>query len=213
MIPSSFNQPHSIAVRIWHWTFFVCIAATLVTVLLASTFFRTRNTTSMVQEQLQQKGVVVNQDQARAVAHEYNDKLWDIHRVIGYVLSALLLSRFLIELAQPREEKLIPRLKIAMGQRPEDPEAQGHRQHFVSVKTSYLVFYLIFLFMALTGLVLAFEDVAFLKGVHNLAKQVHSFLQYLIYAFILIHLIGVTRADLGRDPGMVSGMIHGKKRA
>jgi cytochrome b561 len=222
MSPSTFNQPHSLAIRIWHWTFFVCIAATLVTVLLASTFFRTRNTISMVQEQLQQKGVVVNQDQARAVAHEYNDKLWDIHRVIGYVLSALLLSRFLIELAQPREEKLIPRLKIAMGHRPEVAEGQGQREHyaeeqarrrhFVSVKTSYLIFYLIFLLMALTGLVLAFEDVAFLKGVHNLAKQVHSFLQYLIYVFILIHLIGVTRADLGRDPGLVSGMIHGKKR-
>ena len=55
--------------------------------------------------------------------------------------------------------------------------------------------------MSLTGLVLAFEDVAFLKGIHNPAKQVHSFLQYLIYAFILIHLSGDTRADLGRDRG------------
>ena len=116
MTTSAFNQPHSIAIRIWHWTFFVCIAATLVTVLLASTFFRTRNTISMVQQQLQQKGVVVNQDQARAVARGvYTDKLWDIHRVIGYVLSALLLSRLVIELAQPREEKLITRLKIAIG--------------------------------------------------------------------------------------------------
>jgi cytochrome b561 len=213
MTHSSFNQPHSIAIRIWHWTFFVCITATLVTVLLASTFFWTRNTVSMVQEQLQQKGVVVNQDQARAVAHEFSDKLWDIHRVIGYVLSALLLSRLLIELAQPREEKLITRLKMAMGQRPEAAEEQGHQKHYISVKTGYLIFYLLFFLMALTGLVLAFENLAFLKGIHHLAKQVHSFLQYLIYTFILIHLAGVTRADLGRHPGLVSGMIHGKKRA
>jgi cytochrome b561 len=213
MTPSTFNQSHSIAIRIWHWTFFIAMAATLVTVLLASTIFRTRNTISLVQEQLQQKGVVVNQDQARAVAHEFSDKLWDIHRVIGYVLSALLLSRLLIELAQPREEKLITRLKMAMGQRPETAEEQGHQKHYISVKTGYLIFYLLFLLMALTGLVLAFENLAFLKGIHHLAKQVHSFLQYLIYAFILIHLAGVTRADLGRHPGLVSGMIHGKKRA
>jgi hypothetical protein len=74
MTHSTFNQPHSIAIRIWHWTFFIGMTATLVTVLLASTVFRTRNTTPLVQEQLQQKGVVVNQDQARAVAHEFNDK-------------------------------------------------------------------------------------------------------------------------------------------
>jgi cytochrome b561 len=212
MTPSTFNEPHSIAIRIWHWTFFICMTATLATVLLASTIFRTRNTISLVQEQLQQKGVVVNQDQARAVAHEFNDRLWDIHRVIGYVLSALLLSRLFIELAQPRKEKLITRLKRAMGQRPEAAEEQVHRQHYISVKTGYLIFYLLFLLMALTGLVLAFEDVSFLKGINHLAKQVHSFLQYAIYAFILIHLIGVTRADLGRHPGLVSGMIHGKKR-
>ena len=111
----SFKQPHSLAIRIWHWTFFLTLTATLVTVLFASTLFRTRNTIGLVQNQLQQKRITVTQDQARAVSHEFSDQLWDLHKVIGYVLCGLLLSRLIIEIAQPHEEKLRTRLKKALG--------------------------------------------------------------------------------------------------
>src|SRR5258708_4403126 len=42
-------------------------------------------------------------------------------------------------------------------------------------------------------------------------KDVHSIVQYLLYTYILVHLIGVVRADIGKYRGIVSGMIHGKK--
>lgn len=207
-----FNEPHSLAIRIWHWTFFGTITASLITVLLASTVFRTRNTIGLVQEQLQGKGLTVSNDQARAVAHEFNDKFWMLHTYIGYVLCGLLLSRILIEIAQPREEKLTVRLKKALGFRPGNALEKTGKQHYVQVKTTYLVFYLLIFTMALTGLGLAFEDVPFLKGIHRAIKQVHSFVQYFIYGFILIHLAGVIKADLdNKHSGLVSRMIHGKK--
>jgi len=59
-----------------------------------------------VQESLQEKGATVSKDQARAVAHEFSDKLWDLHKWIGFILCALLLSRLIIEITQPGEEKL-----------------------------------------------------------------------------------------------------------
>jgi Ni/Fe-hydrogenase 1 B-type cytochrome subunit len=211
MNPHSFLQPHSRAIRIWHWTFFIFISATLLVVLLASTVFRTGENISLVQEQLQQKGVVVSPDQARAVAHEFNDKLWDLHRLIGFVLCGLLLSRLLIEIYQPREERLNNRLKKALGFRSTIPIEMIENRHFIGVKATYLIFYALILLMALTGLVLAFEDVPFLKEIHQPAKQIHSLLQYFIYAFIVIHLVGVIRADLGHHKGLVSGMIHGEK--
>jgi Ni/Fe-hydrogenase 1 B-type cytochrome subunit len=211
MNPHSFLQPHSRVIRLWHWTFFLCISATIIIVLLASTIFRTRDNISVVQEQLQQKGVTVTSDQARAVAHEFSDKLWDLHRLIGFVLSGLLLTRLFIEIYQPREEKLRNRLKKAMGFRSTIPIEQIENRHYIGVKITYLIFYALFLLMALTGLVLAFEDIPFLKEFHQPAKQIHSILQYFIYAFILIHLIGVIRADLGHHKGLVSGMIHGEK--
>lgn len=211
MNPHSFLQTHSRAIRLWHWIFVLFISATIAIVLLASTVFRTGNNISLVQEQLQQKAVTVNSDQARSVAHEFNDKLWNLHKLIGYVLSALLFSRLLIEIFQPREERLRNRLKKALGFRSVIPIEQIENRHFIGVKYTYIIFYGLFLLMALTGLVLAFEDVPVLKEIHRPAKQLHSFLQYPIYGFIVIHLFGVIRADLGHHKGLVSGMIHGEK--
>ena len=118
---TTFHEKHSLAIRIWHWTFFLVLTASLVTVLFASTVFRTRNNIALVQDQLKEKGVVVTGDQARGVAHEFSDKLWDIHTVIGYVLCGLLLVRIIIEFAQPQDEKLGVRIKRAAGLRINDP--------------------------------------------------------------------------------------------
>jgi Ni/Fe-hydrogenase 1 B-type cytochrome subunit len=208
----TFNQPHSLAIRIWHWTFFLTLTATLVTVLFASTLFRTRNTIGLVQDPLQQKGITVTKDQARAVSHEFSDQLWGLHTVIGYVLCGLLLSRILIEIFQPREEKLKVRLKKALGFVPGNASEKTARTHYIRVKRTYLVFYLLILIMVLTGLGLAFEDNPLLKAWHGSIKQIHSFVQYLIYGYILIHLVGVIWTDGNRHNGLVSGMIHGKKQ-
>ena len=74
-----------------------------------------------------------------------------------------------------------------------------------------MAFYGVFAAMALTGLVLALDDIPRLDEYRQTARQLHSFLQWPIYFFIFIHLVGVIRADLGRDKGLVSGMIHGQK--
>jgi Ni/Fe-hydrogenase 1 B-type cytochrome subunit len=209
----SFNEKHSLAIRIWHWTFFVVLTASLIMVLLASTVFRTRNTSNLVQGSLQEKGLVASKDQARAVAHAFSDKLWDLHTYIGYILCALLLSRIVIEITQPGEEKLGKKIKKAMAFRLISSDRKEAQQHYLFVKWGYIVFYGLILIMALTGLGLAFEDLPFLKDLHGTIKQIHSFVQYLIYGYILLHVVGVVREDLGRHPGLVSGMIHGKKRA
>ena len=52
----AFNEPHSLAIRIWHWLLFILIAATITMVILATFGFRTGRNISLVQEQLQKKG-------------------------------------------------------------------------------------------------------------------------------------------------------------
>jgi cytochrome b len=211
MNPHSFLEPHSRAIRIWHWIFVIFITATIGIVLLASTIFRTRNTVPLVEEQLQLKGINVSQDQARAVAHEFNDQLWDLHRIIGYGLCILLVSRWFIGVSEPRNQRLKYRLQKAMTYQSTIPIERVQRRHYVNVKTLYLLFYAVFAAMALSGLVLAFDDIRQIHEFHQPAKQVHAFLQYAVYAFILIHLVGVIRADVGEFKGIVSGMIHGQK--
>lgn len=209
-IPKFFErQKNSVAIRIWHWLTFLGFTASLITVLLASTLFKTSQNVSTVIEQVAQKGGSLTKDQAFNVAHTYSDKLWDTHRIIGFVLCFLLLSRFFIEINQKKEEKLTTRIRTALNFHPTDPERIQERNHYVLVKRGYLVFYILFLTMALTGLVLAFEDVEFLNPLQKSVRNVHSFVQYGIYAYILLHLIGVVRADLHKNKGIVSGMING----
>jgi Ni/Fe-hydrogenase 1 B-type cytochrome subunit len=205
-----FEGPHSAAMRIWHWSLFLFVSASFVTVLLASTVFRTRNTAAMVGNELQAKGAIVNADQARAVAHAYSDKLWDIHKWLGFGISLLVLVRIIIELTGPRPERLGVQLKKALGLQPADRQTKMEVQQFIQVKRIYVIFYLALLLMALTGLGLAFEDIPFLRTMHSSIKQLHGFLQWVIYGFVLIHLAGVILADLGKHKGLVSRMIHGR---
>jgi cytochrome b561 len=207
----TFNEGHSLAIRIWHWLTFVTIATSLVLVLLGSTMFRTWDNIGLVREQLERKGAIVTKDQARSVAHEYSDKLWMAHKYVGYGLCFLLLSRFVIEAVQPSEEKLRKRIKQVLGIQTSALNEKEERRHYLFVKEGYLIFYILFLVMALTGLGLAFEDSPMLEDIQDPIKKIHSFVQYFIYAYILVHLIGVIRADAGKYPGLVSGMIHGRK--
>lgn len=209
---NSFNERHSLSIRIWHWVTYLALTASLITVLLGSTLFKTKNNIAMVKDELEQKGASVTNDQARAVAHEYSDKLWDAHKIIGYVICFLLLSRLIVEIAQPNEEKLKVKIRNAVRFRSKSLEELKEQSHYLIVKRAYLIFYLAILTMAITGLGLAFEDASYLKDIQKPIKSVHSFVQYFIYAFILFHIIGVIRAETGRYKGIISRMIHNKKK-
>jgi Ni/Fe-hydrogenase 1 B-type cytochrome subunit len=205
-----FNGMHSVAIRVWHWMSAAVIFGSIITVVLASTLFRTRNTISLVHDELQGKGAVVSQDQARAVAHAFNDLLWDLHKYIGFGLCALVLFRIGIEVMASPEKKLWVQLKKALWVKPADKEGKLEQQHYIQVKWIYVVFYAALILMALTGLGLAFEDVPFFKTYHGSIKQLHALLQWVIYGFIVMHITGVILADLGKYKGLVSGMIHGQ---
>jgi len=205
------RQRHSAAIRIWHWSFFIVLTASLVTVGLASTLFRTRNTIALVQTQLKAKGVLVDGNQARAVAHEFSDKLWELHTWLGYILCFFVVARIVIEMVQPSDERLSRRLGAALAFRPSSLQERGEQQHYLLVKRSYLVFYAAIAIMALTGLVLAFENIVLFKQWRAPVKQLHGFVQYVVYGYVLLHLAGVIRADLSQFPGIVSSMINGRK--
>ncbi len=200
------------AIRLWHWITFWAISASLVTVILGSTLFRTKNNVTMVQAQVEGKGGSVTSQQARAVAHEYSDKLWNAHRYIGFVLCFLFLSRLVIEAALSKEQKLSVRIRRAMKPGSGELSYLNDRRHFLLVKWGYVLFYLLLFTMAITGLGLAFEDVGLFRTYHGAISAVHSFTQYLIYLYILFHIAGVIRAEFTENKGLVSAMINGGKR-
>lgn len=209
-VPSLFIQRHAALIRIWHWLTFVLLMGSVLTVLLNSTLLNQRKNIVVVQEQLKAKGVTVTEDQAFSVSRVYEDKIWDVHKLVGFGLVFLLLSRVVIELALPGEEKIRSRFSHVLGLYRQNNVQKPEYRHYLGVKSGYLLFYIILLIMALTGLGLAFgRELAFSREFHHTLKEVHSFGQFLIYAFIVIHLVGVIIADITKSKGLVSGMING----
>ena len=202
-----FNDPKPASIRIWHWLAFLFFLASITTVIFASTLFTTKSNIPMVQEQVQQKGGSVTEKQAWAVAHEYSDKLWTLHKFIGYGLSFLLLFRIIAEVTISKEKKLAARIRAALNY----PAETIDRKHNLLVQYGYVIFYTLFIVMSVTGLILAFEDVKWLDPLHQLAENVHSIVQYGLYAYIVIHIIDVIRADLTKYRGIVSRMINGQR--
>ncbi|MDP2334958.1 MAG: cytochrome b/b6 domain-containing protein [Bacteroidota bacterium] len=209
---SLFLQSHSVQLRIWHWLTFLFLTGSIVTVLFNSTILSQRDNVKLVQDQLQSKVVTVTDDQAFAVSREYEDKMWGVHKLFGYGLAFLLLTRVIIEISQPEEEKLRNRLKkIILMSKQDDPNKAGYR-HYLLVKRSYMLFFILLFGMALTGLGLAFgRELGLSRGIHGGLKNIHEIVQYLMYAFVVIHLAGVILAENGRIKGLVSGMIHGNR--
>jgi len=205
--PVLFNQTKPALIRIWHWLAFLFFAASVTTVILNATLFKTKKNIEMVQVKVKEKGGNITLDQAKNVAHEYSDKLWNVHKFIGFGLVFLMVWRIIAEFIIARDKKWASRIKVANSL----PDDTYDKSHYIMVQYSYLIFYVLFFIMASTGLVLAFEDVEALKSIHKLAKDIHNLTQWGLYGFMTFHIAGVLLAELGEQNGIVSAMINGKK--
>ena len=210
-VKSPFIQSHSAALRIWHWLTFLFISGSIITVVLNSTLLSPRDNVKLVQEQLQRKGLTATEEQAFAVSHEYEEKVWDVHKLLGYGLAFLFLARIVIEFTQPNDEKVRSRIKRAIELK-KDPENKAEYAHYLRVRLSYALFFLLLLCMVLTGLGMAFgRNLGFTREVRGVLHNLHEIAQYLIYIFIVVHLAGVIIAENRGIKGIVSGMINGNK--
>ncbi len=209
---SIFIQKNSKAIRIWHWLTFLVVTSLIVTVLMASTVLNPRKNVPVVQNVLKEKGITVDERQSFAVAHMYDDKMWDLHKLLGYALTFLFLFRIIIEIRQAKDEKMQTRIKKTLLSYLQSPKDKKDERHYLIVKYSYLLFYAFLLIMVTTGMLIAFGgDLGIAGPTRHSIKEVHGFVQYLIYAFVFSHLCGVILADLGKAKGIVSGMINGGK--
>jgi Ni/Fe-hydrogenase 1 B-type cytochrome subunit len=210
-VEPSFRERHSLSIRIWHWTTFVTIFGSLITVLLAKTLLNTRSNISLVQENLQKSNITVSAVQARSVSHEFNDLVWNWHIYIGYVLAGLIAFRILIEFFQPKEQKLIPAIKKAMKYLKMPGADKKGAKHYLLVKCLYLFFYFSLLVQTSTGLFMVYsDDVDSLKNIRNIASDFHSVFMWVIITYIVAHVGGVVLAEIGKkNKGIVSDMING----
>lgn len=211
---SLFLQKNSAAIRIWHWLAFLVITTLIITVLMASTALNPRSNVPAIQNILAEKGVTVDAKQAFSVAHMYDDKMWEFHKYMGFMLALLVISRIVIEFTQNPGERNQTRIKNALYAFLQSKEGPGKKElkHYLLIKYVYLLFYMLIIMMVITGIIIAFGgDLGLTGQARHLVKEIHGFIQYFIYAFIIFHLGGVIISDLGKYKGIVSGMINGGK--
>lgn len=208
--PSLFQEKQALLLRLWHILFFLLVLSTIVVVIFAEQVFDTRANAPSVMEEALDRGVELNEKQARGIAHYFSEKLWVIHTFIGYGISFLLIFRIIIEFLVSREHRFGKRLMQALRLSPATDIDKKNRRHYLLVRFTYIIFYILILTMACTGLGLAFEDMEFFDKIHRPLKEVHEIGQYGIYAYVILHLTGVLIADFSRDKrGIISRMIGG----
>jgi len=210
----SFREKHSAALRIWHWSSLLVILGSLVTVFFAKVIFNTKDATKVVQDNLQKSNVTATADQAKSVAHEFNDIIWHWHTCIGYVLAALFGFRILLEFFQPGDQKVKRVIKNALKYLRQPAIDKANTTHYVIVKAGYLLFYFALLVQVCTGLFMAYSDgMANLKDLRHTMKNIHSVFMWVIVVYIVLHITGTIIAEqTKKQKGLVSDMINGGER-
>ena len=193
--------------RLWHWANTLLISLQLMTILFQKVIVKSRSAVT----ELQSSGKNVSVPQARELAHIISDRIWAWHIYFGWTLVALWVLRLGLQLTGPSELRFSARLlEVLRRYRLAPPADKGKAGKILFAKTTYALFYLFITIMVATGLILIYEDVSWLKGVHHLAEETHNVTMFLIIGFIVLHVVGVVWAENKQDHGLISRMVGGE---
>ncbi|MDO7853581.1 cytochrome b/b6 domain-containing protein [Hymenobacter convexus] len=195
--------------RFWHWANATLISLQLMTILFQKVIVRAKTAVP----ELQSSGKEVSVPQARELAHIISERIWAWHIYFGWTIIALWVFRLGLQLTGPSELRFSARLmEILRRYRLAPPAEKGKAGKILFAKTTYALFYLFITIMVCTGLILVFEDVSWLKGIHHTAEEIHNVTMFLIIGFILIHVVGVVWAEISEDHGLISRMVGGEAK-
>jgi Ni/Fe-hydrogenase 1 B-type cytochrome subunit len=107
IVEPTFKMKHSVAIRIWHWSNFILIMGSLITVLFAKTLLNTKDNIPKIQDTALKSNLTITPEQAKSIAHNYTDLAWNWHTIIGYILATLVGFRILFEFFQPKNKNLL----------------------------------------------------------------------------------------------------------
>lgn len=182
--------------RVWHWVHATVILGLLGTVFLRKTFLSWRTNAELLTQKLSEINIEVTADQAKVLATTIRAPMWEWHIILGYALATLLLWRLLLFFTQSGKSNY--------------QDFKEETLHKKMVKTSYIIFYAVLLFMAISGLTIHFyETLSLTKDTAHDIKEIHELVYNAILIFVPLHIIGVIVAESRDEKGIISDMIHG----
>ena len=211
-----FSLKYSASIRIWHWLTFLLIAGSIITVLFAENLFEEEHEGPPPTEQREHaeseegdRPFNANLSPEEKAGRMYQHKIWEVHKYIGFCICILFLWRIITEVRKNKEGRWISRINKAMRIPVTSSDERSEKLHYLLSKWGYVLFYILLLCTATTGLILAFEHTDALKPFQEPAREIHETLQYFMYLYILAHLAGVIYAEMKQQKGIVSAMING----
>ena len=194
--------------RLWHWLNAALVSGQLLTILFLKVIVQPRSAVT----ELQQRQPDFPVEQGRALSRIISHRIWDWHIAMGLALAACWLGWTLMQALDPAGRRFGARLRATVQRAGLLPPAErsGARQALFA-KVTYAVFYLAVTVMVVTGLALTWaDDVAWLGNVEHSVKEVHNATMFVIIAYIIVHVVGVVRAELTKDKGLISRMVSGE---
>lgn len=207
-----FQERHSAALRLWHWSTLIVTCLLLFSIAVSKTFLSGPHAGFVIDHAAARKGIHMNFDQVREIIGSLRQTIWKWHIRFGYFLSGLFVFRIMIEFFQPRE--LWFSSKVKRGIRAiKNKEERKTGRHYLIVKSIYFLFYGLMAAMVISGLWLAWHrnDQAITEEQFHSVKEIHEASFNFLLLFLLIHLVGVIRAERGKHRNIVSAMINGGK--
>ncbi|MBO9665456.1 MAG: cytochrome b/b6 domain-containing protein [Bdellovibrio sp.] len=206
----SFKKYQPLSLRWWHWLNALAILGLLGTVLLRKTFLSWRTNAQFIEQKVTEGGGAVTPEVAKSIAQGLRDVMWDWHYYIGFGLTALLVIRVLVGLFAVKKCPATHAVESVMGLSKVPAEKKIGAIHYTLVHIGYALFYLITLYMVLSGLALYFKEaIGFSKDFNHLLKEIHEVLMWFFVVFVVGHIAGVVIAEGRGDKGLISDMFNG----
>lgn len=196
--------------RWWHWLNALAILGLLGTVLLRKTFLSWHDNAAFIETKIQESGGSITPEAAKTIAQGLRDVMWEWHYYIGFALGGLLAMRILVGIFAVKKCPATLAVQSALGVPNVVPEKRIGAIHYTIVKTGYALFYLITVYMVLSGFALYWkESLGLPENFAHLLKEAHEVLMWFFVAFIVGHIAGVFIAENRGDRGLTSDMISG----
>jgi len=188
---------YSATFKLWHWLNAFVVLGLLGTVFLRKTFLSWRTNSEILMSKLSEFGTEVTAEQAKILAKAIRAGMWEWHIILGYALVFLILFRIYLHFNNSINKDSFSSLSL----------------HKKAVQILYYIFYATLLFMAVSGVALAFHnELSLSKEFTHDIKEIHEVVFNFILFFAVVHIGGVVVGELTNEKGLISDMISSDKK-
>lgn len=181
--------------RIMHWSIAICMVLLMATVFLRLTWLNKYNVSEILLQYTQSNALELTEEESIKLAKKIRQPMWEWHIYLGYVLTGLYITRFILSVTGYIKFPNPLRNELSKWEK--------------SQLWTYILFYICMGISLITGLIIKFGP----KEWKSQTESIHELSLYYVIAYIVIHMAGIFRAEFTDQKGIISAIISGTKNS